>query len=185
MLEMDFRLLLSVLAAVLVIVVTVLVVRRRHVRLTLRQLAKNIAFDWKQNLVIPDGYDGEIQIDHLMLTNNGLLVLEVKDVVGNIFGGDRTDEWTVISSTGRYTFRNPQAMIFDKVAAVQRHVPEIPVTGYILFTEQAHFTKGRPRGVITLHELDELYPQAVDTSQVLDAFRPHWERLLSLGHAAV
>jgi hypothetical protein len=171
---------------VLVLMIAVIFfLRRSRSKLTLPRVAKDIAFEWKRNLVLPDGYDGEIQIDHLMLTNKGLLVLEVKEVVGNIFGGDRTDEWTVIASNGRYTFRNPQGMLFDKVAAVQRHVPEVPVTGYILFTDQAHFGKGRPQGVMTLAELDEEYSPGEGTDRVLDAFRPHWERLLSIGHSAV
>jgi hypothetical protein len=75
-------------------------------------------------------------------------------------------------------------MIFDKVSAVKRYVPDIPVIGYILFTGQAHFKKGRPEGVITLPELNELYAPVAGTDQVLHAFRPHWERLLMESSAA-
>ncbi|MCW8846516.1 MAG: NERD domain-containing protein [Gammaproteobacteria bacterium] len=168
----------------LVLLFAVYLLRRRGRKLTLPRVAKNIAVEWKQNLVLPDGLDGEIQIDHLMLTCRGLLVLDLKEVEGNIFGGNRMDEWTVIGSDRRYTFRNPQAMIFDKVSAVKRYVPDIPVIGYILFTGQAHFKKGRPEGVITLPELNELYAPVAGTDQVLHAFRPHWERLLMESSAA-
>ena len=73
-------------------------VRRRRSALTLRRVARSIAVEWERNLVIPDGLDGEIQIDHLMLTHKGLLVLDLKEVEGNIFGGDRMDEWTAIGA---------------------------------------------------------------------------------------
>jgi len=168
----------------LVLLFAFYLVRRRRGSLTLARVAKNIAVEWKKNLVLPDGMDGEIQIDHLMLTRKGLLVLDLKEVEGNIFGGDRMDEWTVIGSDRRYTFRNPQPMIFDKVSAVKQYVPDIPVIGYILFTGQAHFKKGRPEGVMTLPELNELYAPTAGTDQVLDAFRPHWERLLTMGGSA-
>lgn len=163
----------------LVLLFAFFLARRRRGALTLPRVARSIAVEWERNLVIPDGLDGDIQIDHLMLTRNGLLVLDLKEAEGNIFGSDRMDEWTVIGRDGRYTFRNPQSMIFDKVSAVKRFVPDIPVRGYILFTGQVHFNKGRPEGVMTLAELNEEYAPVAGTEQVLDAFRPHWERLLA------
>lgn len=167
------------------ILVAVVVVRRRRRALTLRRVARHISFEWVQDFVLPDGFDGEIQVDHLLLTSKGLVVLDVKEAEGNIFGGNRMEEWTVISSTGRYTFRNPQALIFDKVSAVRRLVPNVPVKGYILFTNQARFERGRPDDVMTLHELDEMYAPVARADQMLDAFRPHWEKLIKAGHPAV
>lgn len=164
--------------------IVVFVVRRRRRVLTLNQVARHISFEWVRDFVLPDGFDGEIQVDHLLLTSKGLVVLDIKEAAGNIFGGNRMEEWTVISSTGRYTFRNPQGLIFDKVSAVKRLVPDVPVNGYILFTNQAHFEKGRPDNVLKLHELDEMYAPAVRSDQVLDAFRPHWEKLIAVGHPA-
>lgn len=160
------------------------IVRRRRRLLTLRRVARHISFEWVQDFVLPDGFDGEIQVDHLLLTSKGLVVLDVKEAEGNIFGGNRMEEWTVISSTGRYTFRNPQGLIFDKVSAVRRLVPNVPVNGHILFTNHARFEKGRPDSVLKLHELDEMYAPMAGSDQVLDAFRPHWEKLIEVGHPA-
>lgn len=166
------------------ILIIVFFVRRRRQVLTLSRVARHISFEWMRDFVLPDGFDGEIQVDHLLLTSKGLVVLDVKEAEGNIFGGNRMEEWTVISSTGRYTFRNPQALIFDKVSAVRRLVPDVPVKGYILFTKQAHFEKGRPDDVLTLHELDEMYAPVARSDQMLDAFRSHWEKLIEVGHPA-
>jgi len=166
------------------ILVTVFFVRRRRQVLTFGRVAKHISFEWVQDFVLPDGFDGEIQVDHLLLTSKGLVVLDVKEAEGNIFGGNRMEEWTVISSTGRYTFRNPQGLIFDKVSAVRRLVPNVPVKGYILFTKQARFEKGRPDDVLTLQELDEMYAPVARYEQMLNAFRPHWQKLIEVGHAA-
>jgi len=167
------------------LLVAVFVVRRRRQALTLSRVAKDISFEWVKDFVLPDGFDGEIQVDHLLLTSKGLIVLDVKEAEGNIFGGNRMEEWTVISSTGRYTFRNPQGLIFDKVSAVRRLVPDVPVKGYILFTNQARFEKGRPDDVLKLNELDEMYAPVARSDQMLDAFRPHWEKLIEMGHPAV
>lgn len=162
----------------------VYMIRARRRPLTLEQVGRKIAFDWQKDRVIDDGYDGEIQLDHLMLTSKGILVLDVKEAEGNVFGGERLDEWAVISESGRRSFRNPLAALSDKVAAVRRQVPEVPVSGFVLFRDQARFTKGRPQGVLKLHELDQRFAPVDKADQVLEAFRSHWERLLSKSRPA-
>ena len=47
-----------------------------------------VAFERIDNLIVPNADEGEIQIDHLLLTANGLLIVDVKSVTGNVFGHD-------------------------------------------------------------------------------------------------
>ena len=61
-------------------------------------------------------------IDYLLLTTKGLLILEVKDVQGIVFGGDKMQDWTVINAERRYTFSNPQPALYDRIAAVRQIV---------------------------------------------------------------
>ena len=49
----------------------------------------DISFDRVEGLIIPSADEGEILVDYLLLTSKGLLVLEVKDVQGTVFGGDK------------------------------------------------------------------------------------------------
>ena len=91
------------------------------VRGKLDHVLNDISYDRINGLVLPNVDEGEILIDHLLLTARGLLILEIKDVEGTVFGGDKLQEWSVMTRTGRFTFANPQPGLFDRIAAV-RHI---------------------------------------------------------------
>lgn len=158
-----------------------LVYRRRggHVR-SLSKVLKSIAYERTEGLILPNSDDGEIQIDYLLLTPHGLLIIHVKDVVGNVFGSDKMQDWTVISKDRRFTFGNPQPALYDRIAAVRHIVRQVPVTGRIVFLEGAEFSKGVPRLVCTLEELAEEFGERDKAAAKvkIEAFRPHWEALL-------
>jgi len=167
-------------AAVFVLVIVGLVIRHRRSRVcTFASVLANIAFDRIQGIVIPKADEGEIEIEHLVLTAEGLLIIEVKDVVGTVFGSDKMQDWTVISDTNRFTFTNPQPALYDRIAAVRQIVRQVPVSGRIVFLDGASFTKGVPSLVCTLEELDEEFgdqDQAAGKVKI-EAFKPHWERI--------
>ncbi len=143
----------------------------------LRRILAEISHDRIDALVIPNGDDGEIQIDHLLLTSQGLLIVDIKDAVGTVFGSDKMQEWTVISDERRYTFPNPQAALYDRVAAVRHIVRQVPVEGRILFLDGAEFTKGVPSQVTDLDTLlaDFGEPDKNAAKFKIEAFKPHWE----------
>ena len=118
-----------------------------------------------------------VQIDHLLLTSQGLLILDVKDVVGKVFGSDKMQEWTVISADRRYTFPNPQAALYDRIAAVRQIVRQVPVAGRLLFLDSAEFTKGVPGLVTNLDALaaDFGEPNKAAARVKIEAFEPHWD----------
>ncbi len=155
---------------------------RRGTRLD--QVLDEISYERIDSLVIPNADEGEILIDHLLLTSQGLLILEIKNVEGTVFGGDRLQEWSVISESGRHTFSNPQPGLFDRIAAVRSIVREVPVSGRILFDDGAEFTKGVPEHVSNLDRLLAEFGES-DKNAVrfkIEAFKPHWEAILR--HAA-
>ena len=155
-----------------------LVVRGRRDRgRTLANVLDAIAFARIEHMVIPDGDEGEIQIDHLVLTAQGLLIIDVKDVIGAVFGSDKMQEWTVIAKDRRFTFANPQPALYDRIAAVSEIVRQVPVAGRIVFLDGASFTKGVPGLVSTLDELmDEFGEEDKAAAKVkIEAFLPHWE----------
>jgi hypothetical protein len=136
-----------------------------------------IGFDHINGLVIPNADEGEIQIDKLILTSQGLLILEVKDVQGVVFGSDKMQDWTVIAADRRYTFPNPQPSLYDRIAAVRQIVRQVPVSGRIVFLDGAEFTKGVPDLVCNLEELVAEFgePDKAAAKFKVEAFRPHWE----------
>ena len=166
------------LLAVLALLLVWLIYRYfRNARSGLQRAFNEISFERIEALVIPSADEGEIQVDQLLLTSQGLLIVDVKDVQGTVFGSDKMQDWAVISNERRYTFSNPQPMLYDRIAAVRQIVREVPVAGRILFLDGAKFTKGVPGLVCTLKELVEEFaePDKKAAKFKIEAFRPHWE----------
>ena len=150
--------------------------RNRKARLLVKTFGA-IAHDRIDHLVIPSADGGEIQIDHLLLTAEGLLIVDIKDVSGAVFGSDKMQEWSVISHNHRFTFSNPQHALYDRIAAVRQIVSQVPVTGRVLFLDEAEFKKGIPDLVSTLDTLQEEFSEldvAVVKSKI-EAFKPQWD----------
>lgn len=143
----------------------------------LEKALADISYDRIEALVIPKADEGEIQIDQLLLTSQGLLVLEVKDVQGTVFGSDKMSDWTVIADDRRYTFSNPQPGLYDRIAAVKQIVRQVPVDGRVLFLDGAEFTKGRPSLACDLEQLVAEFgePDKNAAKFKIEAFKPHWE----------
>lgn len=151
--------------------------RRYRKARRLKNVLSAIAYDRIDHLVIPNADDGEIQIDHLLLTAEGLLIVDIKDVSGAVFGSDKMQDWTVISDDHRFTFSNPQHALYDRIAAVRQIVRQVPVTGRILFLDGAEFKKGVPGLVCTLDSMlsEFLEKDKLSGKSKIEAFKPHWD----------
>lgn len=128
--------------------------RRRRARVArVRQVASaSVAF--LQDVVLPEAADGGFHLDFLMRTRQAIVVLEVREVVGRIYGGEHMPEWTVIGKDRRHTFENPTHRLYDRLAAVRGCVgDEVPLEGRIVFAGRPEFPKGRPPHVAVLDEL--------------------------------
>lgn len=149
--------------------------RRRDINRRLRAACQGVLADF----VIPDGNGGQIQVQYALLTGRGIIVLDIKDVEGHVFGSEAMQDWTVIADDRRYTFANPQPGLWDRVAAVKRIAAEAPVTGVVAFTDRARFTKGKPRSVTLLESLlQELArDRAASRDQSGAGYTAPWERL--------
>ncbi len=145
----------------------------------LGQALQAIAIDRMHNVLLPDGMGGQIQIEHLLLTGSGLVVIDIKEFEGTIFASDRMEEWTVMGKSGRFTFPNPLGTLYDRVAALKQLVRDVPVVGFVLFASGADFSKGRPKDVLLPSELVDRFkkPERADLERLLDAFAPHWDRV--------
>lgn len=155
--------------------------RRRDIDRRLRDSCHGVL----ANFVIPDGNGEEIQVQYALLTGRGILVVDIKDVEGHVFGSEAMQDWTVIADNRRFTFANPQPGLWDRVAAVKRLTPEAPVVGYVAFAGRARFTKGQPKSVMLLEPLlQELEKEAGTARSAADAYLLAWERLRQAAIAA-
>jgi hypothetical protein len=154
-------------------------VRRQRARRELHESVLSIAFDHAQDVLLPDGMGGVMHIDYLLLTSRGLLVVDLRDIAGNIFGGDQMTEWTAMEGARRQTFPNPQGALYDRVAAVRSLAGELTVEGRILFTRRGRFPKGLPRWTLMVDSLRTEFPppDAHAFESWLARYREAWQLL--------
>lgn len=102
------------------------------------------------NGYLPNGARGWTEIDHLLLTEEGILVVETKTLTGQIFGRQSEPQWT--RKLGQRTIKipNPLRQNYGHVQAVRFLVGStVPVSGQVVLTGSATFPKGMPDGVVS------------------------------------
>ncbi|MGH8142392.1 MAG: nuclease-related domain-containing protein [Steroidobacteraceae bacterium] len=151
--------------------------RRTRMRAARTLAVTSCGFDHLRDVLVPDGQGGVLHVDFLLLTARGVVVIDLRDIAGNIFGGDQMNAWTVMHRSQRYTFVNPQTGLYDRIAAVRALAQELPVEGRIVFTGRGRFPKGLPRYTLTLESLPAEFPVSdrEAMSDVLERWKPTWE----------
>jgi hypothetical protein len=155
--------------------------QRRARRKALLSRLDRVAYEAVHQVLVPDGMGGFIHIDHLLLTQRGILLLDTRRVAGLIFGGDQMSDWTVMGRN-RFTFDNPQPALYDRIAAVKALVGEFPVEGRLLFSNVGKFTKGMPKYVMMLDGIEVEFPlvdHGLKGSAGLEKAVETWRRLVA------
>ena len=155
------------------------VYRRRRARSRLNAAITAVGLEALQNVLLPDGMGGSMHVDFLLLTTRCVLVVDLRDVVGNIFGGDQMTEWTVMAGAKRTTFQNPQGPMYDRVAAVKQLSGDLPVEGRVLFTRRGRFPKGLPRWTMMVDSLRAEFPprDAHAREALMGRYRESWNAI--------
>jgi hypothetical protein len=152
--------------------------RRRDARRVARVTAG--AAEYLRNVLVPDGNGGSYHLDFLLLTSRGVVVIDMRDIAGNVFGGDQMTEWTLMDGPRRSTFVNPQSGLYDRIASVKAIAQEeTPVEGRIVFTRRAKFPKGLPRFTVMLESVAAEFPKlgAAELEISVAKYRPGWARI--------
>ncbi len=156
----------------------IIIWRKRQALQKMERTIDSIAYEVLRNVLIPNGMDGHIFLQYLLLTERGLLVLDLVERPGAIFGGDQMVQWTSIGKKGRYTFRNPQHVLYDRLAAVKLLAANTPVDGRVVFTTRSEFPKGKSTYVLRVDELTDHF-SVVDRNRgnVVAAFANVWSHV--------
>jgi hypothetical protein len=155
--------------------------RRRADRKRLHLGIVSVGTEFLNNVLVPDGMGAAMHVDYLLLTSRGVVVVDMRDVRGNIFGGDQMTEWTVMSGAFRATFQNPQHALYDRVAAVRALAGELPVEGRVLFTRRGKFPKGLPRWTLMVDSLRAEFPpvDSEASQNWMERYRQDWQAIVA------
>ncbi len=154
-------------------------VRQVRARRAIDNVISSVAYDELRNVLLPTGTGDQIHVNCLLLTQKGLLVIDLFDAHGMIFAGEKMEQWSIFGPKRHFMITNPLPILYDRVAALSQFAgDDVPVAGRIVFSMRGEFPKGRPDTVIRLDELQEQFP-AVERSAggAAAAFADVWERI--------
>jgi hypothetical protein len=130
-------------------------------------------------MIIPDGMDGNIFIEHLILTPDEILLLGVKRYRGLIFAADTIDLWTQVVGQKSYKFENPLHYLENDVLALNAYVEKSKVVSKVLFINGSEFPKGKPENIISISDLKELQEEYTG-KEIPDVLQADWKSLEEL-----
>ena len=155
-------------------------VRLVRARRAIDNVISSVAYDELRNVLLPTGSGDQIHVNYLLLTQKGLLLIDLFDAHGVIFAGEKMEQWSIFGPKRHYMITNPLPMLYDRMAAVRQFAgDDVPVAGRIVFSMRGEFPKGRPGDVIRLDELQDQYPVVEKSAGggAAAAFADVWSRV--------
>ena len=101
------------------------------------------------NAILPSK-NGTAQIDHILVSVNGVFIIETKNMKGWIFGSERQPKWTQIIYGHKYSFQNPLRQTFrqKKVLAEFLGIDEHLIHTVVYFVGDCEFKTRLPPNVL-------------------------------------
>jgi hypothetical protein len=158
-----------------------------------QKVIESLGVKYLHNLVFPDGVDGLVFIDYLLLSPFGFIVLDIEYSEGHLFGGETVDQWSQVVNNKTYKFNNPlyanqnkcQALIWNiGRQAQQANIdvdPNWETQGWVAFSNAGNFPKGIPKQVSMIDDLKQNLGDWITTDQaVSEELGKMWEALQNL-----
>ena len=145
----------------------------------LKQLLKNIGVDARHNIVIADGIDETIFIEHLILMPDEIFILGVKKFRGLIFAAEKIELWTQVVGNKSYKFENPLLQLESSVVTLNSKTKESKIGKKVLFISGSTFPKGKPDNIVSIEKV-KAWRRNLIQKNVPDSLQKDWEMLLAL-----
>ena len=144
----------------------------------LSNLLKNTGSDVLHNVTIPDGMDGNIFIEYLILTPKKIILLGVKRYRGLIFAAEKIDLWTQVIGNKSYKFNNPLLQLENDALALVAKIENAIIEEKVLFINGSEFPKGKPEKVISVDDVKKWKQEG--TGEISTTLKVAWDELTSL-----
>lgn len=118
------------------------------VRIIFRILLDKSIYHQLQNVILPT-LDGTTQIDHIVVSQFGIFIVETKNMQGWIFGAENQQQWTQKIYRNSFKFQNPLRQNYKHVKAVESAlaIPPNEVHSLVIFIGGATLKTEMPRNV--------------------------------------
>ncbi|MCE2571949.1 nuclease-related domain-containing protein [Motilimonas eburnea] len=110
------------------------------------------------NITLPCNDGSTTQIDHLLISQYGIYVIETKDYSGWIFGDPLSARWTQVLYRRKTRFQNPIRQNYAHIKAISAlfdFLPAQDIHSLVVFSGDAKFKTPMPAGVIYADEISK------------------------------
>lgn len=157
-----------------------LIRRNRSDARRIKQIISGKADAIIKDAVIPDGIDGYLFADYLMLLRDAIVVMKVESRKGYLFGGENLDEWSCVENRRTQKFRNPLVEV-GLFAQQAKHICDFDdVQACVLFGSNSEFPKGVPQGVLQMARFEEQLQALCGNGNRHEAAQQAWARLSAM-----
>jgi len=121
----------------------------KHVRKGLIKSLDETKYNIINDVTLPLEDGGTTQIDHIVVSNFGVFVIETKNMSGWIFGNEHQAKWTQTIQRSKYPFQNPlrQNYKHTKTLAHLLNMPHEQFHSVVVFTSNAELKTKMPNNV--------------------------------------
>lgn len=125
------------------------------------QIVRNIAEKYAYHQVILSDYEfttsyGEnCQIDHIIIRENGIFVIEVKNYRGKIYGKPDDREWTQVIGDKTYKFYNPVKQNWTHIRKIKDIIGPAPFIYNVIVFPRADISNVYDEHVMNLTEFEK------------------------------
>jgi hypothetical protein len=123
------------------------------------------------DLYLPNGRGTTSQIDHVVVSQFGVFVIETKNYSGRIFGKETDQSWTVTYGRRKARLKNPFHQNYAHLQAIKEVLidyQEVPLVSMVVFSKSADLRVDVKPGTELLY-----------TTQVVKAIRKYSETIMS------
>jgi len=107
-----------------------------------------------KNLILPLDDNDLTEIDHLVVSQYGIFVIETKNYAGWIFGSEHEAKWTQQIFKKKSQFQNPLRQNYKHCLAVGKLLGLVTnIESVVVFTDRSDFKTDMPSNVITIGSL--------------------------------
>jgi len=176
---------LAIGATIIVMLLVLFSKVQRYMRVTaedrkIKRIVLKTAVQYMPNIELPDEVEGAVHVDYLMLMPGGIVVVDVLNCRGILFGADKMDTWSQLVGRKSYKFENPLPYNQTRVQSIKLLVdPKVPVEGRVVFSSAGKFPKGVPEGVSMIDTLQDDLAHLAVYGEVPQLIKDAWEKLRS------
>lgn len=173
---------LLIVAIFITIIVILLLInnRKQSARRQMAAILRPYILDEIKDIIVPDGIGGLLEIEHLILMEQGLLLIETYPMSGNMFGAETIDQWTQLIGGRSYKFANPLRHIRTSRQALMILAPNTSIFCRVVFNADSIFPKGKPDEVSVLSSLSNDLLNIPSSTIKLDQSSEVWQRIMRI-----